>query len=394
MLDPVSESPTMLGSNQSGMRDRNERLVLTILRQQGALPKAEIAKRTGLSAQTVSVIMRALEGDGLLSRGEKIRGKVGQPSIPMALNPNGAYFFGLKVGRRSVELVLVDFIGRIRDRRRIVYKYPTPSGTMDFVRTSMTAIEGNLSPIQRSRIAGLGVAMPSFLWEWAAAIGVHESEMEAWRTFDLRAEIEKISDIPVYLGNDATCACGSELVFGPTEKPQNFLYFYLAYFIGGGVVLNDKLFLGTSGNAGAIGPFPITANNATDTNQLMDVASLLGLEKQLVRAGEDTAKMWANPEAWEVEPHFVDRWMKEAIPAISHTILAAISLIDFPAIVIDGAMPTSVREAIVDGVRTTLPTLNLSGLIAPDVISGSIGNDARSLGAASLPLSKKFMSEA
>ena len=50
--------------------------------------------------------MRQLETDGLLLRGEPIRGKVGQPSVPMRLNPDGAYFFGLKVGRRSTELVL------------------------------------------------------------------------------------------------------------------------------------------------------------------------------------------------------------------------------------------------------------------------------------------------
>ena len=58
--------PGVRGSNQSGMRDRNERLVLTILRREGALPKSTIARLTGLSAQTVSVIMRSLERDGLL----------------------------------------------------------------------------------------------------------------------------------------------------------------------------------------------------------------------------------------------------------------------------------------------------------------------------------------
>ena len=57
------------------MREHNERLVLTLIRQLGPLAKAEIARLSGLSAQTVSVIMRALEADG-------------------------AYFFGLKIGRR------------------------------------------------------------------------------------------------------------------------------------------------------------------------------------------------------------------------------------------------------------------------------------------------------
>jgi predicted ArsR family transcriptional regulator len=54
------------GTNQSGLRDHNERLVLTLVRQHGPLAKAQIARITGLSAQTVSVIMRALEADGLL----------------------------------------------------------------------------------------------------------------------------------------------------------------------------------------------------------------------------------------------------------------------------------------------------------------------------------------
>ena len=56
------------------MRAHNERLVLSLVRQHGALAKSDIARITGLSAQTVSVIMRALEQDGLLLRGEPVRG--------------------------------------------------------------------------------------------------------------------------------------------------------------------------------------------------------------------------------------------------------------------------------------------------------------------------------
>ena len=53
------------GSNQSGLRAHNERLVLTLLRSLGPTAKAEIARISGLSAQTVSVITRDLEKDGL-----------------------------------------------------------------------------------------------------------------------------------------------------------------------------------------------------------------------------------------------------------------------------------------------------------------------------------------
>ena len=60
------------GTNQTGMRDYNERLVLSLVRQHGALAKTDIARMTGLSAQTVSVIMRELEAERLLVRGAPV----------------------------------------------------------------------------------------------------------------------------------------------------------------------------------------------------------------------------------------------------------------------------------------------------------------------------------
>lgn len=53
------------GANQTRVRAYNERLVMSLVRRHGELSKADIARRSGLSAQTVSVIMRALESDGL-----------------------------------------------------------------------------------------------------------------------------------------------------------------------------------------------------------------------------------------------------------------------------------------------------------------------------------------
>ena len=117
--DGMAQGHTLLGnftggSNQVRVRAYNERLVLSLVRLHGSMSKADITRRSGLSAQTVSVIMRALEKDGLLLRGEPVRGRVGQPSVPMRLNPDAVYSFGVKIGRRSADLVLMDFVGKIR----------------------------------------------------------------------------------------------------------------------------------------------------------------------------------------------------------------------------------------------------------------------------------------
>ena len=67
------------GPTSPACATHNERLVLSLVRRHEALAKSDIARMTGLSAQTVSVIMRALERDGLLLRGDPLRGRVGQP---------------------------------------------------------------------------------------------------------------------------------------------------------------------------------------------------------------------------------------------------------------------------------------------------------------------------
>ena len=101
------------GANQAGVRLYNERLLLSLVRRFGPLSKIEVARLTGLSVQSTSAIMNRLQAEGLLKREAPLRGRVGQPTIPMSIDPEGAYSLGLKIGRRSCDLVLVDFRGAI-----------------------------------------------------------------------------------------------------------------------------------------------------------------------------------------------------------------------------------------------------------------------------------------
>jgi CRP-like cAMP-binding protein len=83
----------VLRFNRSGDRTRadcrayNQRLVLSLVYAHGSLAKTDISRMTGLSAQTGSVLMRELEAEDLIVKGEPIRGKVGQPSVPLSINP-------------------------------------------------------------------------------------------------------------------------------------------------------------------------------------------------------------------------------------------------------------------------------------------------------------------
>lgn len=378
------------GTNQSGMRDLNERLVLSLVRQHGSLAKTEIARLTQLSAQTVSVIVRALETDGLLRRNEPVRGRIGQPSVPMSLAPEGAYFVGLKIGRRSADLVLIDFLGDAVAMRRFAYRYPLPDDTVKFATEGLQQISAALTPQQSTRIAGVGIAMPFELWNWTEAAGASATEMEAWRHRDIRAEIEARCGISTYLRNDASSACGAELVFGKAPLPRDFIYFYLGTFPGGGIVINGLLYPGPTGNAGALGSMPVPGPHG-QTLQLIDKASIAILEKRLIEASKDASRLWSNPADWGEMGDELNEWIELAAEGIAHAIIAACAVIDFQLAVIDGWMPVAVRKRIVETVAKKMAETNHEGLAPPTVREGTVGAHARAYGAASLPLSERFL---
>ena len=396
---PTPDGGAPKGTNQSGMRAHNERLVLSLVRRE-ALAKSDIARMTGLSAQTVSVIMRALERDGLLLRGDPVRGKVGQPSVPMHLAADGAFFYGLKVGRRSADLMLVDFLGRVRAAQRRVYRYPTPDAVTGFVAEALAALSGSLPLRLRERIVGMGVAIPFQLWNWVSIIGAPQAEMDAWRHRDIGAELAEMTGIPVYVQNDATSACGAELVFGTGtgkgkaggsgERPKDFLYFYFGTFIGGGLVINGQLFLGRTGNAAGVGPMPVPGADG-QTRRLIDVASLSVLAAAMDRAGVPSDHLWQQHAQWQVPQALLDPWIDGAARGLAYATLSAASLLELEAVLIDGWMPVEVRAEIVRRTDAALQALDLAGVAAPVIREGTVGADARALGAAAIPLSQRYL---
>jgi predicted NBD/HSP70 family sugar kinase len=389
-LAPVAVLDPSGGANQVRVRAYNERLVMSLVRRHGELSKAEIARRSGLSAQTVTVIMRALEADGLLIRGAPTRGKVGQPSTPMRLNPDAAYSFGVKIGRRSAELAVMDFVGQVRLQVRRIYAYPMPDNIISFILDGIAELEGRLTAEQRERIAGIGIATPFELWNWAEEVGAPQADMDRWRGVDLQREVARRVAHPVFLQNDATSACAAELVFGLGQRYPDFIYLFIGSFIGGGVVLNSALFSGRTGTAGAVGPLPVQRRDGK-TVQLLKIASIFVLENHLRARGIDPKPLWYSPDEWIDFGEPLEIWIQDTAAALAQAMVAAASIIDFSAAVIDGGFPAWVRQRIVAATRAALDGHDLQGVIMPEILEGEAGSHARTIGAASLPLFARYL---
>ena len=366
-------------------RSQNERMILSIIQRAGALPSAEIARLSGLSAQSASVITRSLEGCGLIVKGDPVRGKVGKPLTPFTLNRDGAYSLGIRIGRRSADVVLLDFCGNLRGHRRANYAFPMPDRIMDFAQTSMTALLDGLGPsAARGRVAGFGVGAPFELWKWLDGTGSPKPEMMAWKEFSFEEAFARFTDLPVLVGNDASLACSGEHAFGAATEETDFVYFYVGSFIGGGVVLDDRLHLGRKGNGGAFGSFPVKGADGV-WRQLISHASVIRLEQRLEDRFPGAALAMLQGPEWTGFDDLLDAWLTETGEHVAYAAITAIAAFDVPAVVVDCGAPPEVRRRLVARVEAIVAEADCRGIDRPRILEGRLGPMAGALGAGHQP---------
>ena len=381
------------GSNHAGMREFNERVVLQAIRLHGSTPKAEIARLTHLTPQTVQIIISRLEADHLVQRLPPLRGKVGQPSVPMALDPDGAFSIGVKIGRRSMDMLLVDFTGRVRERVGLNYTFPDPDAVFAQIKAQLKQL-GQALPVKlRGRLYGVGVAAPLSLEGWQTLLGVAPEQAAQWAGIDIRARVQAMTDLPVEFVKDTAAACVAELVAGRGRSIRSFLYIFVDTFIGGGLVIDSHLRSGLSGNAGAVGSMPLgqaAVRGRAAPPQLLSVASLFRLESLYLEHGLDAAAATderALESPWRAHTR---RWLHESARAAALAVNSAACLLDLDGVIVDGSFSRALLEALLLELGSALDGYSWEGVARPVLLAGTIGSDARAIGGALLPMYANF----
>ena len=394
---PAGQSPigdhistTLHGGNQVSVGQYNERLVISLLRRHGWLTKADLARLTGLSAQTMTVIVKRLIASDLLLSGDKVRGRVGQPSTPFALNPLGAVSIGIKIGRRSLDLIAMGFDGTVLARRTERFALPDAAATLRLIDDNLPGLLEDLPVEQRTRILGAGVAMPRTLAGWESELNLPAGALDDWNEVDIVAEVENRIGAATYLLHDVSAACLAELCFGRGKEIQNFLYLYVGSFVGGGLVLSNQLQTGARGAAAAIGSLPTGLCTTGVPPQLIEKASLTGFEALVRAAGREDPHSFYYGEQDETTVRVFTEWAEEAAQSLAFAITATASILDLDAVILAGGLPEDRTADLLRMTEAALASYNTKGLHMPQLHQAEIGITARAIGSAFLPIYANF----
>lgn len=379
---------------QNSLRPYNERLLINLIRTDGEMSKADLTRASGLSAQSATVIVNRLVADGLLKAGKAVKGKVGQPSTPFSLNPQGAISIGIKVGRRSLEVASMSFDYRIMKRLVRKYDFPHLETTKQDMISCITELLNAMTETERANLLGIGIATPDDLSAWESTVGAPRGAMADWADADLVTDISQAFDLPVSVLNDASAACLAEIAVSDTERHDCFAYFYVGTFIGGGIAIGGRLFKGKHNLAGSIASIPTAATADGVAHQLLEGASIHYLEQAAKAANLQEDLFYQCGDLDAPYTAVFDTWLKTAAPQIAFAAVSAQGFLDPDAIVIDSNLHPELTVKLVEAVRAAISShYDHRGLAEMKLVAGKNGLSARVIGSGIVPFLTEFSLE-
>ncbi|HEY0187303.1 MAG TPA: ROK family transcriptional regulator [Cellulomonas sp.] len=241
------------GTNLPRMGDFNQTVVLDVIRRAGGgLARADVARRTGLSAQTVTNVARRLLDLGLVvEEGETARLGPGRPGTLLRLNPVSRYAVGVHLDPATMTFVLLDLSGAVVAQSR--RPTPVPEDPQAVVSGLVDEIEGLLTGarVDRDRVLGVGIAAPGPI-DYARGVMLDPPHLPGWHDVPLRDAVAERTGLRAVLDKDVIAAASAHL-WDPSAHASDFVFFYLGTGVAVSLAVRDEVVRGESGNAGESG---------------------------------------------------------------------------------------------------------------------------------------------
>lgn len=244
------------------MGDFNLTVILDAIRRSTAgLSRVELARIVGLSPQTISNISRRLLDQNLIYEAGKEGTGPGKPRTMLRLNASGLYAVGVHLDPAVTTFVVLDLVGAVVKHSRI--KTPAGSDPRAVIDTIAAEIKQLItdSGVDPARIAGLGVASPGPI-DLNEGTVVDPPLLLGWDRVPLRDALAAATGLSTLVDKDVTSAAVAETWAGGPSGAGSFIFMYMGTGIGCGIVLNDEVVRGTSGNAGEIGHIVVDPGGA------------------------------------------------------------------------------------------------------------------------------------
>ncbi|MFB8029314.1 ROK family protein [Streptomyces sp. NPDC056465] len=237
------------GSQTSLHRANLERVVRAV-RMAGSLTQAEIARSTGLSAATVSNIVRELKEGGTVEVTPTSAG--GRRARSVSLSGDAGIVIGVDFGHTHLRVAVGNLAHQVLAEESEPLDVDA-SSAQGFGRAEQLVnrlIE--TTGISPGKVIGVGLGVPGPIDVESGTLG-STSILPGWTGINPSQELAGRLGVPVYVDNDANLGALGELVWGSGRGVRDLAYIKVASGVGAGLVIDGTIYRGPGGTAGEIG---------------------------------------------------------------------------------------------------------------------------------------------
>lgn len=389
-----SLTPSQAGSNAERTKLHNRQLIMQCIRTLQTAGRAQIARASSLSTQTVSNIIGELESEGwLMEMGRHTAGR-GLPAIQYSIRPTAAVALGIEIRSDAMFSAIVDLAGNtlFSDRTPITDSNPALIATAA-KRMKQSALKK--SKIAASALLGAGIVMPGPFGRVGLS-DAGQSTLTGWDDVDPQQLFSKALNLPVVIEHDTIAAVFAEGVSGSAVGLDSYAFIYFGTGIGLGVMANGQVLRGAFGNAGELGHVVVERGGnpcaCGNSGCLETYVSRFSLHKYLaqyklhVSYGKELETLFQNGN-----PHMMT-WLNDACDPLAQTIGLVENLFDPQSIILGGAMPDSLLDYLIDQMKLTSGSVaDRDGRTTPRVVRGTSGRFTAALGGAAIIVNELFV---
>ena len=337
--------------NQDDLRNHNLSVVIdTLLRTTEPLSRAELAKRTGLTKATMSLLVSMLVDDGVVREGEpSVQSSYGRPSTPLLIAGGRYCGIGLQVNTNGYGVIVLDLDGTVVSERWVDADMSAPDADEVFAELDALAMEQEALLAERGcTVAGAGLALPGLV---TGDMRLLMARNLGWEQLDL-TRFDVMRRLDVTAGNEANMAALAQIpgyamrrdgdgIVGPSES---FIYLSTDVGIGGAVVRNGHVEIGDHGFGGELGHMSVELRGPVcRCGRRGCLETYAGRRAMVESAGIASGSAAARRESVD---ELIDRWcagdvrvaavVNKAIEAMVSSIASAINVCDIETVVLGG----------------------------------------------------------
>lgn len=292
----------MVALDASNIKLNNRKRIIKLLSVEREVTKLDISRKLDISVPTVSTIILELIKEGIVEEAGMASSTGGRKPVIIKFLPNSRYSIGVNLDSGSVKAVLTNLDGDIICR---LDKELMDISETCVLKTMKELIETLMSKCDKDKqCMGVGFSLPGTIDEknmrldFAANFKLNNLAFK-----DLQADF----NVPMYLENEANAGALAEWQLGLAKDKNNVIYISISQGVGGGFIIDKKMYKGSERRAGEIGHMTINKNGRacncgkkgcweTYASERALISDYNQLTKKNVRHLEDVVRAYRNNE--------------------------------------------------------------------------------------------------